>query len=359
MTRWLALLITTMTQMILEASCDFVNAAASASIAEEDLCSAGVSTCALSLAQKQALLRTAAKHDLAELGSTLETPQHQRLAAAKPIAWVHIPKTGSSFINALLHHKGICPDWPDNQVLGSGFSLVSKPSNHTEDAYELTSWVFPPDVRNQIQRSCAGGFSTLFPQDFENLGNHQGINGHIYNQVQGHFMTFVRQPEQRILSAWSAGWGRHTDDAFSQTARNWGVVEFAKKSAGCQVKMLARGGKPCKLRYGDDPSAHEVELAKKRLREGFAFVGLTDRWEVSISLFHKMFGGPCIKSDFVNNRPSSDGSNPRPSVYDTAALQGFVDIHDGALYDEATAIFEENVKKYNANNDAACFASMA
>merc|ERR1719161_3516057 len=33
----------------------------------------------------------------------------------KPIAWIHIPKAGTSFLNTLLHHGGICPVFPEDK----------------------------------------------------------------------------------------------------------------------------------------------------------------------------------------------------------------------------------------------------
>ena len=37
----------------------------------------------------------------------------------------------------------------------------------------------------------------------------------------------------------------------------------------------------------------DVALAKRRLLEGFAFVGLAERWALSVCLLHVRFGGRC------------------------------------------------------------------
>ena len=53
-----------------------------------------------------------------------------------------------------------------------------------------------------------------------------------------------------------------------------------------------------------DPNRSKITLevaqeAAKRVREGFAFVGITEEWDLSACLFHEMFGGDCHAWDFV------------------------------------------------------------
>ncbi|CAK8992389.1 unnamed protein product [Durusdinium trenchii] len=82
------------------------------------------------------------------------------------------------------------------------------------------------------------------------------------------------------------------------------------------------------------PRDHALGLrAVKRLREGFAFVGLTEEWDLSICLFHTMFGGPCHSSEFHNARKSHHLKNADGS-YDTSVLQGYQDEIDGLVYAE-------------------------
>merc|ERR1719221_1611184 len=78
----------------------------------------------------------------------------------------------------------------------------------------------------------------------------------------------------------------------------------------------------------------DVELAKTRL-EKFAFVGLTDEWDLSICLWRAMFGGLCYGADFANTRPGPDSKTVAGGVYDTSALRGFVDDFDGELFAKA------------------------
>lgn len=53
----------------------------------------------------------------------------------------------------------------------------------------------------------------------------------------------------------------------------------------------------------------DVAEAIRRIRHDFAFVGLTDSWNASISLFHAQFGGEILGSELKNTR-IPDGSVP-------------------------------------------------
>ena len=52
------------------------------------------------------------------------------------------------------------------------------------------------------------------------------------------------------------------------------------------------------------PPAPDMKLAHRRLREGFAFVGLTEQWPLSICLFAAMFRIACVPSLFDDSRPT-------------------------------------------------------
>ena len=50
----------------------------------------------------------------------------------------------------------------------------------------------------------------------------------------------------------------------------------------------------------------DVEMAITRMREGFAFVGLTSHWGLSICLLHAWFAhAPCLRVEFDNTRPTT------------------------------------------------------
>merc|ERR1712107_340610 len=61
-------------------------------------------------------------------------------------------------------------------------------------------------------------------------------------------------------------------------------------------------------------SEAEIALAKDRLITGFAFVGLTHEWDLSVCLFHAKFGGACNKREFQNIRSAKDGWKVKEGV---------------------------------------------
>jgi hypothetical protein len=84
------------------------------------------------------------------------------------------------------------------------------------------------------------------------------------------------------------------------------------------------------------------------LENDFAFVGLTGEWDLSVCLFHKMYGGKCHSREFVNVRPGSHHSKQ----YDTQILGGFTDEMDGKLYERASKLFWSNVDKFGVTGQS-------
>merc|ERR1712087_5868 len=101
------------------------------------------------------------------------------------------------------------------------------------------------------------------------------------------------------------------------------------------------------------PSSDDVSVAIDMLHDGFAFVGITDQWALSVCLFRVMIGGQCLASDLGNTRPGEHSSS---SDYDTSELFGWVDELDGPLYAEAALMFEPALTVYGV--DASSCSSM-
>ena len=108
------------------------------------------------------------------------------------------------------------------------------------------------------------------------------------------------------------------------------------------------------------PSKKATAVAISRL-DGFKFVGLTDEWERSVCLFHRMHGDrPCKPAELVNSRPTASptgrrrvsGRSRAPDYEAFFHERGFVDRADGALFAAARERFERDVLRYNVSDES-------
>lgn len=235
-----------------------------------------------------------------------------------PIEWVHVPKAGSSFLNTLIHIPGACPGLPTDLFVSSdifGDDLMNE---------KFVSTYHPLQNCNS---------SVLDVNDGRIL--HYGIEllpegG--FNAGKGHFMMFMRQPEQRYLSSYHFSLKHGRQFAFMP---------------GLVTKMLARKG----LNTNPEkdfrpPTTVEFDEAKTRLQTGFSFIGITEHWNLSICLFNRMFNQACQSMQFRNAHPTKGTTL---STWDTKEMFDYYDQFDDELYNIALKIFEVNLKKYNVS----------
>ena len=115
---------------------------------------------------------------------------------------------------------------------------------------------------------------------------------------------------------------------------------------GCQTKMVL--GVPCAAPFALNTSL--LAEAVRRLRDDFRFVGLTDRWDQSICLFHARLGGEPVAAQFLNSRPRGilpSGATPPQQLARAPAVERadgeddpWHDEWDEALYRAAVARFD-------------------
>lgn len=267
--------------------------------------------------------------------------QRDRLQLAKPITWFHVPKCGTTFANTLFHHTDICPKFSEKALISRVHAGI--PGNmlkmilDTPGMYGVDIGKFTPDTLDEL---CDRNIDTRL----QGLG-HNGIGTH-WSEVDGHSMIFLRQPEQRIISAY-----RHGRHGCLTCGHDTTVAEYAPLAAGCITRMLTREGDDACVN-AKPPTLPEMALAIQRLRSGFVFVGITEQWDMSICLFHAKFGGKCHAYEKVNTRPGRYLSTDHPSYYDTEELGGFTDVFDRQLYMEAVAMFEEDVELYGLTRES-------
>ncbi|CAE7503283.1 unnamed protein product [Symbiodinium sp. CCMP2456] len=245
---------------------------------------------------------------------------------AEPLTWIHFPKCGGSFINAIVHLPGFCPSLA-NVTLGG-------------DCFEETFWPRCQNVCNQHKFSCS-------VSQHEIVGN--------YTAKRGRMVGFFRDPDQRILSAYHF-------QADTLQLHPCGVhrIPPPKPRTLQETAESVGGGMTYQLvsEYQFAPSMQpnftsltreDAAVAAQRVQEGFAFVGITEMWDLSICLFHKMFGGPCLASDFDDSNPSSAGKTAHAD-YNTSDLMGWHDDIDEVVYASALDVFHKNLILYKVSH---------
>ncbi|CAK9067181.1 unnamed protein product [Durusdinium trenchii] len=278
------------------------------------------------------------------------------------IAWFHVMKCGSTFGATLAHFAN--SSLPKLAHMPSCGSLVDEAEDPcpggSQGPYEFFVTKYPKDV----------WFRDVFWSNSNDPdpGNHRAIPDAAYEIWKGHFVGLFRQPEVRVASAFN-----HFCEPLIASAEHerinmtHAVHQFGQFAQGTVTKMLGGdygffGNDPvrCEFRFADyyktDRECHsaacrncmqsatekDVEKAIQRL-QGFAFVGLTDHFDLSVCLFHAMFGGECLPVEFVNMRKS---------IYSkdfTKYLNGYEDPFDARVFQEASNIFWSNVQRYNVN----------
>ena len=140
-------------------------------------------------------------------------------------------------------------------------------------------------------------------------------------------------------------WDSYPEDLVDRPEDWMLLTTFARKTEGLAVRMLIRTDDS----FEDDCCSEEEVLEAKRRLGTFAFVGMTDQWEMSVCLFHVIFGGDISASDLLNVRPGA--GKVAHSRYDTSMLGTFHDEADEALYAQALQIFERDLRIFGVTEE--------
>ena len=179
-----------------------------------------------------------------------------------------------------------------------------------------------------------------------NIGAQEGLTQVDYNRWSGAFFGLFREPSARLFSAWS----------FFRGASFVNSTSYARQAKAGMTLQLQGGehGLHCTMpgNFGlCHPPRPDLTLALSRLR-GFAFVGLTDAYPLSVCLFHLKFGTPCLPVEFLNSRPTNV-SKTLSDKFTKGLAQGVpfggcIDQTDEALYLHVRERFMKEVANTNA-----------
>eukprot|EP00927_Polykrikos_kofoidii_P031563 TRINITY_DN2711_c0_g1_i1.p1 TRINITY_DN2711_c0_g1~~TRINITY_DN2711_c0_g1_i1.p1 ORF type:complete len:329 (-),score=31.62 TRINITY_DN2711_c0_g1_i1:23-1009(-) len=253
------------------------------------------------------------------------------------LAWLHIPKTGTSFGTSIAHylHPGFPPDVVVPDCARELCTHVDRQAlGHIEFQHR-----YPPDTWFP---GCIWLKAGHGPNNMDWFAHHQ-VHQRFWQRWEGSFVGFFRDPSQRAISSWDSFAG-----AASKSGKMLNKEEWARHIEGTATKMLAGQENPTEIhRLRDGPSlvVPDVELALSRIN-GFLFVGLVEHWALSICLFHRITSSTCTLHELDNMR--SNRKRDYNESWDTSELNGYIDSYDTEVYHAVKQRFWRDVKKYEA-----------
>ena len=204
------------------------------------------------------------------------------------LEWLHIPKAGTSFGNMLV--KWACP-WQDVET-----PVKTTETNLTNQCSRL--FRIDPGARPHLS-----------------IADHISLENRTVDELQNVF-TILRSPKTRLASGYHMKTGgkylEFSEEQICADIRSSPKLSrLAHSALGVQTRMII--GQPMTTRWPQSknaafmfysskpPTAAEVELACLNLHL-FAFLGVSDYWDATVCLFHKMYGGTVLESDSVHLR---------------------------------------------------------
>jgi len=247
----------------------------------------------------------------------VDQPQNQ---SGNHAFWLHIPKTGTSFGMTVLRYG--CPEG----------ALEDKQLPICADGDQSCN-VMPKFVKQLTkEKACPCAVAAFGPDGLQALNSHRPLKTAV-DASNG--MGLFRDPLQRMLS------GFHHDQHGARDMGKLDAVSYARDQEGLQTKYLW-GKIPAKGCLDSDFCRQgKIQEAITSMNQ-MAFVGITDKWDLSICLFHTKFGGHCLQDEFGNTRPNPERDSDSYR-YDESVLHGWTDRYDGPLYEAVLERFEKDI----------------
>lgn len=241
----------------------------------------------------------------------------------KPIFWMHIEKTGGSFINVLFRYA--CPLAPVNDT------EVYADAGHKHFGRSCIFYVFPPSIW------CPTSFhpnsptcNTMHPHMPDSVLRSLSYASDRRIRV----FTMFRDPVRQRMSAYNLRMGVKGDNIF----------EYVKRASiiGCQTKAVL--GHHCFEDIVTHPSDAKVAF---RLVQNFTFFGLADAWHASVRLFHSelRLEKGIVEGELGNIRRATYKVH-LDVVSVTAAMESVGD-PDITLYRQAAKLFRFRLRAHN------------
>lgn len=248
------------------------------------------------------------------------------------LLWIHVPKTGTSFSNTLIRWG--CPNHSPNifitplkEIPPDLPSSLSLKSTHTWD------WLFHSrDGRAFLRTNCHHRLTSK--------NNRYSFNMHrpllSLREVENTVM-FFRSPNQRLYSSYlHINYHYNSSKPSRLTLPNFlSRPRFLSQHSKLLLGKDYRSPKLLTLRHS--------HIVVHQIIPNLAFVGLTEHFQLSVRLFHAMFGGVPHRSQFDNVRPSISRIKRIVHAYDESEFNGWKDKVDEIVYEQAKKRFWKDI----------------
>lgn len=248
--------------------------------------------------------------------------------------WLHVPKTGTSFVNTLLFW--VCPDLPD-KVFFHGHVLLNPDEIPEACKAKLMA---------RFEFNLDGPAASFSPENLREI--HKPLDPEMSYSSLAHTFAFFRDPVSRLVSHFMFQWKWKED--FIAKFQSLSLEDAA--ASICNYKENHQLSNPYfrmvmgKGRLKDpNPSINpeEVYRAIERIKN-LGFVGVTSEWNASICLFHKqwMSQEPVRDSELID-------INHNPNMDDIQAIRSFVkcpDFVDEIIWAAVQERFRHDIQKY-------------
>jgi len=237
--------------------------------------------------------------------------------------------------------------WPDDTRKTLIFVHMFRSGGTTLN--RVMDWEYSPNrIFSLNGRYCRWAYKRLTQLPPSTLAKMQVVRGHMPFGVHrllpqpSTYMTVLRDPVERILAEYFAGVVRRTHRQH-RTIRTLTVADFVATLANnnAQTKMIA--GLSSSYDFLSDPcTPATLNKAKANLRDYFSLVGITERFEETLSLARCILGWK-VPYYASFNSTSRAGRVVVPEMW---SLIGEYNSFDVELYNYAIDIFDKAVARH-------------
>lgn len=182
-------------------------------------------------------------------------------------------------------------------------------------------------------------------------GAHRPIQDSDFREWKGHFVGLFRSPQARVASAYNHFVIASLDkeeklSEYNHSRQMHYLKKFAAVARGTVTKMLSG-------MYDVNPIRCEMHFDNWIMKDSQCLHGecrrclKKDPSDLSVCLFHAMFGGECWPVEFANMRKSLFYDN----YSDFLADHAIEDPYDRQIFTQASKMFWSNVAQYNVTTE--------